>query len=162
MSEEQQDLVGVFTENFEQLFEMARPIKASVKREAILFKHPLETGAKIADHRIIEPVEIEMLVHIWGEDYPNTYQNIKAAWLRGDALTVRTKVDTFANMVLSGIPHEEVPEIFDAVPMLMRFEEIFYSKYVYRQAVPRKSIDNSKVKRGEQSPKPTILHRVFF
>jgi hypothetical protein len=76
------DLVGIFTQDFNQVFIRARPIKASVKEGAKSMEHPLETGATTTDHRIILPVEIELSMIMQAVDYRDTYEDIKQAFFK--------------------------------------------------------------------------------
>jgi hypothetical protein len=150
------DVVGVYTPEFRQVFPRARPIKAVVKEEAQVMEHPLETGATITDHRIILPVEIELSVILQAIDYRNTYQIIKQLFLNGDLLTVQTKTGIYENQLIAAMPHEEDPEMFDAITIALKLKE---AQFVTPQfdIVPRNPTKKSTVDRGTQQPKTATV-----
>ena len=77
-----EDVVGIFdTKTFAQLFQQARTIKASVKETAKVMQHPVEDGSSITDHRIIEPIEIDMAIILNGVDYKSVYETIRQNFL---------------------------------------------------------------------------------
>lgn len=118
------DVVAITGGGFAPLFSQARPLTASVYEMARIMEHPLETGAIIADHIVFDPIEIELPVIIVGEGvYRNTYALIRAAYRAGTLLTVVTRTGSYPNMVIYEMPHDERPESFDAVEMLLRLRE---------------------------------------
>jgi hypothetical protein len=121
------DLVGVFDASFRQMFPGARPLKASVKDDATFFKHPLEDGEHRTDHIIFNPVEVTFSMLLSGANYKNVYQQIKQAYKNQVELIVQTKVDTYPEMYLQGIPHEESPETFDSIIMNLKVKETMLS-----------------------------------
>ncbi|EPO2591128.1 phage baseplate protein [Escherichia albertii] len=118
------DDVAVLDSSFRQVFPDGRPIKASVKEEAKAMQHPIETGASVVDHRVIQPVEINISIILPSGIYRDVYQQIRQIWLRGDLLSVQTKTGTYQNMMISGIPHEETTDINDAIPMELALVEL--------------------------------------
>jgi hypothetical protein len=163
------DVVGFYTQDFRQVFPKARPIKCVVKEEAQVMEHPLETGATITDHRIILPVELEVSVVVGSFDYRNTYQIIKQIFLNAELLSVQTKLATYENQLIAGIPHEEDPEMFDAIAIAIKLKE---AKFVTPQSdvVPRNATQKSTVDRGNQQAantsaaneeKSSVLFKVF-
>jgi len=149
------DVVCVLNEALEQVFEKARPMKAQVKEESKTMKHPLEDGSTITDHRIILPTTIELSMVLASEDYASVYNQIKDLFLRGELLTVQTRVGTFPSMLIEKMPHDESPDMADACALALTLEE---AKFVtpqfsaFKVASPR---DSNTAKRGEQQPKET-------
>lgn len=118
------DVVAITGPGFVPLFSFARPLTAEVHERAELMRHPLETGAKIADHIVFDPVEIELPMIIAGElNYRSTYALIRQTFLAGTLLTVVTRTGSYPNMVLQEIPHEETPSSFDAIGMRIVLSE---------------------------------------
>lgn len=151
------DVVGVFDSNFAQLFPLGRPLKALIREEAKVMEHPVESGATVTDHRVILPVEIEMTLMLNDAEYRDTYNAVKERYLKTEVLTVQTKTGSYPNMILASIPHEEVPDVFDAIPMFLRFREVLFVAAQFQALPPRavrKPSDASTVKRGEQTGKP--------
>lgn len=167
------DVVAVFTSEFQQVFERARPIKATIKESAKVFEHPLETGATITDHRIIMPIEIELSLILQSSDYRSVYQNIKQLFLNADLLVVQTKSGVYDNQLISAMPHEEDPEQYDAITMALTLKQ---AQFVTPQfsGLPPRAVRNpsnaSTASRGEQQPTQStstadrdssLLFRVF-
>lgn len=149
------DVVCVLNEDLQQVFEKARPMKAQVKEESKTMKHPLETGATITDHRIILPTNIELSMVLASEDYPAVYNQIKDLFLRGELLTVQTRVGTFTSMLIEKMPHDESPDMADACALALTLEEAQFVTpqfSTFKVASPR---DSNTTKRGEQQPKTT-------
>lgn len=119
------DILGVY-DGFSQVFTDARPLRALLRETSKIMEHPAETGVVLADHHIINPVEIELPLMIKSDAYASTYQQIKAAFLAPTLLSVKTPVNVYQNMIISDMPHEEDPEHFDAIRMLLRLRQVIY------------------------------------
>lgn len=150
-----QDVVGIFDDEFRQLVESARPMRAAVSPSAKLMTHPREDGAQIADHRIINPVEIEITAILTPAEYRAAYQQLQDLFRQSRAVTVQTRAAVYPNMVLVGLPHDESPEVADTLPVVLRFVEVLTISAQF-QALPRRAVrfddDTSSANRGEQSP----------
>ena len=117
------DIVGVFDSDFTQVFMQARPVYASVRPEARLMDHPLETGQIITDYKVILPLEIEYRVVLPSPYTRDLYEEIWNLWQNSELLTVQTKARNYTNMVIASPPHEEKTDYFDALPMTIRFRQ---------------------------------------
>lgn len=149
-----QDVVGVFDANFNQLFVNARAMRALVSPEAKIMEHPLETGAQIADHIVYLPVEIELSFILDPATARDTYQEIKSTFKAATIVSVQTKADTFSNMVIKHIPHDEVPEMFDTFAVAMKLREAQFVQPQYAQLPAnkvKKPANSSTVKTGEKT-----------
>lgn len=148
------DIVGVFDDNFNQLFQQARPVKLRVFPNSKLMRHPIETGTKITDHQIFEPVEIELDLILNGggilslinggqffSNYQSLYNQINTYYKNGSLLTIQTKVGTYPNMVIEKMPHEETPEMFDAVLVKVKFSEALIVQAQYATLPPKSVVD---------------------
>lgn len=170
------DVVGVFDSNLAQLFQTARPIKAMVKEESKLMEHPGETGVSITDHRIFQPVEIELSLILKPEGYRDTYAQIKAAYTQLTPLSVQTKTGTYANMYVLAMPHDEDPDFFDTVAIALKLREVILVAAQFSQ-LPAGQVaagangsksNSSTVKTGQKTTTPatpqqeSILHGIFF
>lgn len=155
------DVVAVLDSNFNQLFQLARPMKCNVNVQSKLMSHPVENGSLITDFRIVLPTEIELGMIIGGDEYRSVYQEIKTAYLNADALIIQTRADTYLNMVIEAIPHDESPDMFDAIPVALRFKEAILINVQYQALTPAAVAtpsDQSTVKRGEQQPQNSIAY----
>ncbi len=147
------DVVGVFDSSFGQIFPAARPMRARIKETTKFMEHPIETGATIIDHRIIEPVVIDLLVILNASDYRSVYEQIRNYRQMGALLTVQTKVASYDKMVIADIPHEEEPAMFNTVGMMVRFIEAQFVSAQY-DTLPESEVADpanaSTQQRGQQ------------
>lgn len=149
------DVVAIFDQNFAQLFELARPIKATVKEDSKLMEHPLETGATITDHTIILPTEIELSLIPTRGEYRDVYQRIRQSFKNRDLLVVQTKTGVYDNLVIQSVPHEEDPEQFDTIAIALKLREVQFVAAQFAQLPPkavRNPANSSKVDKGQQQP----------
>lgn len=143
------DIVGIYDQNFTQVFPKARPLKAAIKEDSKLMEHPLETGATVIDHRVIQPIEIEFSMILPNGEYRNIYQQIKQIYLNATLLIVQTKTASYSNMVIQSLPQEQDPEMFDAVLIALKLREVQFATSTVT-IIPRNPVNNSTVDRGIQ------------
>jgi hypothetical protein len=158
------DVVGVFdNDTYAQLFETARPMKATITRTRKIMDHPIETGAIVSDFAITMPVEIELSLLLNSDDYPAVYQKIRQYFMTSTLVNIQTKADVFSDMLIQGMPHEESPEMFDAIPLAFKLREV-QQVLVQYQALPPATVtnpaDSSTVDRGVQQPQESALYQI--
>lgn len=143
------DQVQVLDQDFNQVFPLARALKAVVKEEAKVMEHPLETGATITDHRIILPVEIELSFILPPGSYQDTYRQIRQFYLNSTLLIVQTKSGVYYDQLISSMPHEENPDQYDALTLALTLKQAQFAvtKIDYS---PKNVKQNSEVNRGAQ------------
>jgi len=153
-----QDVVAVLAADFSQVFARARAIKASVGRTSRAMEHPLETGATIIDHRIINPNTVDLGLILSSADYKAVYQQVENLFNRGELLTVQTRVASFSNMLIEKMPHEETTDVFDGITMQLSLKEARLVQAQFSALPPSKVArpkDSDTAKRGQQQPTPT-------
>lgn len=139
------DVVAITGAGFVPLFSEARPLQANVIELADLMEHPLETGAVISDHIVFKPVEIELPLMCVGEiAYRSTYAALRATFLAGTLLTIRTRTGSYSNMVITDLPHEETPDVYDGVSVRLHLREA-------RFVTPKTELSSSQVKDPSQA-----------
>lgn len=153
MSETVVDVVGVFDEDFAQVFVDARAMKADITRTSRVMRHPLENGSSIADHRVIDPDEIALLLFMPDDKYRDLYAQIATAFATAQKFTIQTKVASFPDMFISEMPHEETPEFDDLVQIIVKFTEVKFLTMQFEAIAPARPASKATVKRGEQAPK---------
>ena len=160
---------GTAPDTFEVAYPSARPMQATVSETGRLMSHPLEDGSSIVDHRIIFPTVITLSIIIdprlftfrpiaqeFGFDvtYRETYQAIRTDFIMGTQFQIQTKSDTYGNMYLQNIPHEETPNQFDTITMILEFTEAKFSTVVI-QALGMDNVanqnDTSTLEKGAQN-----------
>lgn len=148
----QQDSVAIYDQNFSQLFIKARAIKAVVKEDSMLMEHPIETGAVITDHRILEPIEIEISFSLQSSDYLDVYRALKQTYINATLLVVQTKSGTYPNQLIKAMPHEEDPGQYNQINIAVRFRQV---QFVTPQfgVLPKNPGNSTAVDRGVQESK---------
>ncbi|OWK36895.1 phage baseplate protein [Fimbriiglobus ruber] len=111
---------------FGQLFANARPMKATVRETSKVMEHPVETGSMIADHHIINPVEIDLPLIISSQYYAATYNQIRQAFVNATALSVKTRVGIYSDMIVADMPHEEEADMYDVITINLRLKQVLY------------------------------------
>lgn len=153
------DVVGVFDQNFAQVFPTARPIKAIINETSKPMEHPVESGVIITDHRIILPTEIELSMILPAGDYRSVYQQIKTYYISAQILNVQTRTDTYPNMFIVQIPHQEDAELFDTVSLTIKLKQVLIVS-TQTQALPASAVANtnqqSTINNGIQVPGQTM------
>jgi hypothetical protein len=150
------DVVAVFGANGEQLFPLARPAKASISRWSKIAEHPVESGGKIVDNRVIQPTEIELTLYV--TEIATTYERLKTAFLGNELITVQTRAGIFADMAIEGMPHDETPESADVFVLQLELKEVKLVTAQFQALPPQKvrsKNDASTVNRGEQNTRKT-------
>ena len=154
---------------FEVAYPSARPMQATVSETGRLMSHPLEDGAVITDHRIIFPTVITLSIIIdprlftfrpiagefgFGVTYRETYESIREDFRQSTQFQIQTKSRTYENMYLQNIPHEESPNQFDTITMILEFSEAKFSTVVI-QALGMDNVanqnDTSTLEKGAQT-----------
>lgn len=158
------DVVGMFDAHFQQLFVNARPLKAMLTESSKVMEHPTETGSVITDHRVIEPIEIELTMMVSTADFRDVYAQMKTTFLKAELLIVQTRTASYSNMLLYKMPHDEVADIAEGYAIALNFREVQLVSAQFQALPPRavasgagngKNVRNvSTVKRGEQNGKP--------
>jgi len=149
------DVVGIFDENLNQVFRLARPIRATVSEDSKLMEHPVEDGSIITDHQIILPIEIRLSLILDPEEYRNIYGLMKQSYLRSELFIVRTRTATYTNMIIKSLPHEEDAAIYDTIAMSLLMKEVQIVEAQFGTLPPEavaNQADTDIVDGGEQSP----------
>lgn len=147
------EVVGIYDSNFQPLLADAVVMKATVNEDSKIFTHPLETGTSVADHKIILPVEINMDMVLPRGQYRDLYEQLRQIFHGNNVFAIQTRTAVYSSMALASMPHEESPEMFDAVPMQLMFTEADFVETQFQALPPakvRNKRDASTVKRGEQ------------
>lgn len=152
---EAQDVVAVLTSDFEQVFEGARTLKLTVERGSKVMEHPVETGVTITDHRVILAVPTELSMIAAEEDFAEVYQEIVDLFKKGELLIVQTNVDSFSNMLIEKLSHDESGDIVQGIAISLRLKEVLIVTPQYSTLPPKKvarPADADTAKRGQQQP----------
>ncbi len=122
------DVIQVINqETLLQIFSGARPMKAGVRETLRVMNYPVETGAILSDHKINNPTEITLDTIIPASEYASAYPQVRNAALNATLLSVQTRLGTYRNMIISDYPHEEEPDMFTAVAMTIKLQEVIFA-----------------------------------
>jgi hypothetical protein len=111
---------------FGQMFVHARPMKATIRETSRVMEHPVETGVVLADHHIINPVEIDLPMIISAQYYAQTFSQIRQAFINATALSVKTRVGVYSDMIIADMPHEEEPDMYDVITVGLHLKQVIY------------------------------------
>lgn len=95
-----------------------------VSTSSRLTKHPVETGAQIADHKVFEPARIEMRMAFPSLLYDSVFKQLQKLYRESAWLAVLAKNRVYHNMVITDIPHEETPKRANRLVFNIAFEEV--------------------------------------
>lgn len=119
-----QDLVAILDgKTFQPLFAAANPMRVTVRETSRLTQFKVEDGTTRTDHRVIDPIEIELPLLIAGQ-FRQVFEALRTAFLAGKELVVQTKARTYSGMMITELPHEEAPDQGDSLPVAVRLQEI--------------------------------------
>lgn len=157
------DVVGIFDSNGNQKFTQARSMRIQVTRTARTAQHPLETGASVVDHRIMLPIEAQLLVILQAKDYRNGYSQLQSSFNAGEILNVHCKAGVFNNMCIADMPHEETPDMIDIIQVAVKLVETqFFRSQAQAISKPARSRSASTTRRGEQTPQRSSVAFQLF
>lgn len=164
------DVVAIYNSSFRQILQTARPARANVMESATLPVHPLEDGSSINDHKIINPVTVEVTFFLDASELSNTYQIIRQLYLSNDLVTVQTRTGSYSNMTIESMPHDETSDILDSAFLVVKFYETVQTKAQFGPLPPssvRRPAQASTQDRGEQLPgaensQGSFLYRTFI
>lgn len=144
-------------ETLQQIWVGSDIMDASVKETSTPTKYAVEDGTNRNDHIIYNPTEISMRFTLVG-DVSQLFNAIKQTYTNRDLITVQTRTDVYADMIVTEIPQEQSGAAVDAVTLDIRLSE-------WREVVPeygeltQSNVANpdqsSTVKRGSQATSET-------
>lgn len=145
------DVVAVLDqETLTQVFPFARPMRAVVREMSKTMVHPAENGIIIGDHRIILQTEIDIPFVITAQNY-DQYSQIKNLYVAGTLLSVQTRTGVYGNMLIEDLPHEETPDMFDAITIELHMKEVLFFP-APSTFQPADAANDDTVQSGQQQP----------
>lgn len=144
------NVIAIYDNNFNILFENAQYIKASVSDDSQMFSHPLEDGSKITDHKVDNPIEINLQVMLLGVTYISIYQALNKIKLDATALTIQTKTNVYSNMYISSLPYEEDNTVSDGIKIVVSLIQATFENpnTIKTKVNPRYAKDGNTINKG--------------
>lgn len=157
-----QDVVAILdADTFQPLFSGSNLMRVTVKETSRLISFPVEDGTQRTDHRVLDPIEIELPI-LLTNDMRNLFEQLRQAYIEGRDLIVQTKVRSYPSVMIYEFPHDELPEQGDSIPVAIRMREIKVIKPEFGTLPPAQvasAKQSSTVKKGaqqtEESDAPT-------
>jgi hypothetical protein len=142
-------------------------IRTEHQRRIEKTQHPIQTGANVTDHAIIEPARVELEIGMsdamdsftpgqWtgsSSKSVNAYQTLVSIAKARQPLTVTTRLDSYTNMVLTGISAGDTVETRFGLRASLVFEELFTGTISSQQVSARSDLTGS-TNLGTKSPLP--------
>jgi hypothetical protein len=154
------DLVQIIdSEKGEQVYKAARPVQIQVIEESQLMKQPREDGSVQVDHKVDNPILINMQVFLDRREYKDVYAQLQKARIAGTNLRIQSRVTTYENMFISGMPHEETAVNFTNIQMTISFEQALIFGTTEETLGPeqvREPEDESLIKKGVTGAKSAV------
>ena len=73
-------------------------------------------------------------------------------FIKGELLTVQTRVDSFSSMLIEKMPHDETPEMFDGVALALSLKEAQFVQPQFSTVKVEKPKNSTTVKQGQKQP----------
>lgn len=143
------EYIAIFDQDYNQMFKEAKFLDVRVRETSRAMEHPLESGAIITDHRIILPVEIDLVVLLNASDYFSLYAQIRENFFDSTLFIVQTRTGVYENQMITALPHAETAEIFDGVIIDLSFRQVLIVSSSSSYS-PQNSSDSDTVNRGTQ------------
>lgn len=147
------DVVAILdAESLQDLFAGANPMRVTVRETSKLTSWPVEDGTQRTDHRVIDPIEIDLPLLLTG-DNRDLFERLRQAFIEGRELIVQTQMRSYPSMMIMDMPHDEIPEQGDSTPVAIKMREIRVIKPEFG-TLPSSQVSNpaqsSTVRRGGQ------------
>ena len=144
-------------ESLQPLWTGSDIMDVSVKETSTPTKYAVEDGTNRNDHIIYNPTEIAMRFTIAG-DVSQLFNAIKQTYTDRALVTVQTRTDVYADMIVTGIPQDQSGASMDAVMLdisLSEWREVVPEYGELTQSRVAKPEQSSTVKRGSQATTET-------
>lgn len=124
-------------------------MSCNVIDDSKMCEHPIESGAVVTDHKIFNPVEIDIRLSLPNYIYKSVYKELRQIYEESPKLRIKTKTGWYSDMVLQALPHEEKPENFDRIVFDLHFKEVkeVEPKYIKLPTKQLKNAENSTTKK---------------
>jgi len=141
----------------------AEPVKVTVMQQSRVMDHPIEDGSSISDFKILLPIEIEFSLIVDNGSAKDVYQNLVAGWKAATEYTIQTRIDTYTNMIIAAMPHDETVDMMSATAFALKFRQVIVVDTQY-QSLPPAAVanadDTSTTDRGAVQPGSSIAYNL--
>lgn len=131
----------------------ASPMRATIRETSKLTSWPVEDGTQRTDHRVLDPIEIDLSILLASDQNRDVFDQLRQVYLRGDSITVQTKLRTYDAMMIMEMPHDETADVSNAFAVSVRLKQVITVKPEFGALPPSRvanPVQSSTVKKGGQ------------
>lgn len=129
--------------------------RISIEDDSKTFEHPIETGAVIADYRIVNPKRASLQAYISINDTV-TLKELEYLYLSGAELKIRANNNVINKIMISSKPFEITGSIFDKSLYSISLKEFFEVTPTYVNMPPKKVAKKSNASRVNSGQKQAV------
>lgn len=146
--------VILYTEDGEEVLENAAIISCRISDQSKLMEHPIESGAKISDHKVFEPRTIELTIALTSNGYASEYRQLFNLYRDCTIMKLQTKAQVYNNLQIESIPHEEKVETMNRMIFNVKLKEaiVVTSQFVKGTVGKTRQASNSPTVEVGQQP----------
>lgn len=151
--------VILYTQDGEEVLADASIISCRVDDQSKLMEHPIESGAKISDHKVFEPRSIELTIALTSNGYASEYRQLFNLYRDCTIMKLQTKAQVYNNLQIESIPHEEKVETMNRMIFNLKLKEaiVVTAQFVAAVTQKRRAPDKPTVEAGQQEKKKSSV-----
>ena len=156
--------VALYTDGGQEVLADAAIISCKVNDQSKLMEHPIESGAKISDHKVFEPRSMELTVALTSDGYDTEYAELFDLYRECAILSLQTKVQVYNNLQIASIPHEEKVTTMNRLIFNISLKEaiVVTPQFVASQTSYKKPADKPTAQVGQQQKKKSSILSDLF
>lgn len=147
--------VMIFGEDGNEVLADVAIISCRVNDQSKLMEHPIESGAKISDHKVFEPRSMDLTIALTSDGFDTEYAELFDLYRQCAVLSLQTKVQVYNNLQIASIPHEEKVTTMNRLQFNIQLKEaiVVTAQFVKATIVkPKKPADKPTEEVGQQAP----------
>lgn len=155
--------VILYTQDGEEVLPDASIISCRVSDQSKLMEHPIESGAKISDHKVFEPRTIDLTIALTQYGYSAEYRELFNLYRDCTIMKLQTKAQVYNNLQIASIPHEEKVETMSRLMFNIQLKEaiVVTSQFVAATSQKKRAADKQTVEVGQQPKRSSVLSDIF-
>ena len=163
---ESERATAIFDENKEHILETVRFMSVQVGQSKSFSNQTLESGLVVADNVIDNQDQINLQLILDPDNYVDVFAEIQSLYDSVTAISVQTRVETYNNLYIESMPHDEGSSIANTVAInisLVEQQIVSSTTQVLSEPDVSNSADASTVKSGQKSSteSTTVLQDLF-
>jgi len=115
--------------------------------------HPVEDGSIIADHDVIQPLEIKLSCKLVNIDYQSVYFKIYDAFYDKTKLIVQSKVNSYTDMYITALPTKQYADNYSGIDIQITFQQALFTQPKYG-ITPKNPANSNTVPTGIKQGTP--------